>query len=830
MKTFLRSLLALSALFGAAPALSAITEACSYPIPADNGSNTDATGVTLDINGNCTLQTGDLITVLLVNRINDPTFTNSTTGGQTWSSITAQSQGGSQHGQIWYTRYNGTYAADPVFDSSSTAGNSFSAIVTVFRPTNGANTWDIDVAQQIGNTTPTTPFDVTRAGQTAIASSTVTYAYFFNTNNPAGTWALQTAGWNNPGGTAQWRNTGGGSDQGVVIAYKINTAAGATGSVVERQLTSTGVITLHGVVTFKEVAGAATPTFTAAPAIGTRTTSSIPITFTSDTDGTVYGARLTDGSAAPTCDQLEAQTATGGQQYFSEAVTATVADGATFGSITDGTVTDGYFCIEDGSGNDSAVVSIANIYKLPAFTTPLTIASQTDTAYTTNAKVLDGPGTVDLVACAKDASPPTVSQVEARTGGCIVNGATDDATGAMTLTITGTIFPLYDLYYVGSYGGQHEAAVHALADEYLDPPSGKQLETLASVSATSFCNDITGPAPAAGDVVVIDLQTNPGAQDVDIGNDCDLSFFSDGSRQSLVYTIYDASAAGYMAGGPGTLYYGDQVPACEGGQIEYVLDTGSAMVSEDLSARCPDAEGDTLTCSVTAGTPPTGTSVASNCTWSGTATLEDEEGVAFTVSVTDIAGESGTLNILAFPIDTIATPNVTQISVADVQSILGAKFLTQGTATYAYSDSVSAGFVLAQSPLEGTEVEENTAVDITVSLGSATGLNAMSTIFLADDAPVPATAVFKAGAAYAQSGEQYVAAWPANDKVVYQRGIAYRHDGAVLVAPSGTIAANKSGIAVTARGEIVVDNCIPTYAVARVPMIESGTVCMTDIN
>lgn len=704
----------LLALLLSVEARAAITEACSYGVPADNGSNTDATGVTLDINGNCTLVSGDLITVLLVDRVNDPTFSVGTSGGLTWSSITPQSQGGSQHGQIWYAQYTGTYTADPVFNSTSTAGNSYSAIVTVFRPTNGVNTWDIDVAQAIGNTTPTTPFDVTRGGQTTVAASTVTYAYFFATNNPAGTWALQTAGWVNPGSIAQWRNTGGGSDQSVVIAYKVNTSAGATGSVVERQLTATGVTTIHGIVTFKEVA--ATPTFTAAPAIGTRTTSSIPITFTSDTDGTVYGARLADGSAAPTCDQLEAQTATGGVQYWSEAVVATVADTETFGSITDGTVTDGYFCIEDGSGNDSAVASIANMYKLPAFATAVSIASQTATAYTTNSKVLDGPGTVDLVACPKDASPPSVAQVEARTGGCIVNGATDDATGTMTLTITGDAFPVYDLYYVGSYGSQHQAAVNLLADEFLDPPSGKQFETLASVSATSFCNDISAPAVAAGDIVVIDLATTPGANAIDIVNDCNLSFEHDGSRQSIEYDIYDVSAADYMAGGPGTLYYDNQVPACLGGTQVYVLDTDSAMAAVDFAALCPDPEGDTLTCAVTTGSAPSGTSVAGNI-WSGTPDTENEAGVAFTVTCTDIANDSGTIQVLAYPIDTVTVPQTEADACVDAQSEIESVWLNVGDITFASSLTVPANTVIDQDPEAGAEVEEFTEIDFVCSRG-----------------------------------------------------------------------------------------------------------------
>lgn len=394
-------------------------------------------------------------------------------------------------------------------------------------------------------------------------------------------------------------------------------------------------------ITVSLKSSSATPTFTSAPAIGTRTTSSLPINATSDTTGTMYGGRLTDGSGTPTCDQLEAQTATGGVQYASEAVVATVADTLTFSSITDGTVTDGYFCIEDGSGNDSAVASIANMYKLPAFTTALTVASQTDTAYTSNSKILDGPGTVDLVACAKDASPPSVSQVEARTGGCIVNGATDDATGTMVLTITGTIFPIYDLYYVGSYGGQHEAAVHTLADESLDAPAGKQYVTLASVSATSWCddfNDTQTPDIAAGDIIKIDLVTDPDGFTWTQGTDCDGNYSGTSARQSLEYDIYDTSVGAYMAGGPGTLWFNNQAPVGpEANSIRYNFPLNSAITPINIASLCYDPEDDALT-ATNVSALPTGLSVSSSLL-QGTPTARGFfPNLVF--SCTDITGET----------------------------------------------------------------------------------------------------------------------------------------------------------------------------------------------
>lgn len=234
----------------------------------------------------------------------------------------------------------------------------------------------------------------------------------------------------------------------------------------------------------------AVPTFSVSPSIGTRTTSSIPVTATTAcTDCTFYGIEQTAGAAAPTVAQVVAgQDHTGAAAFksCSAAMTANVQGTCTFSSITDGTVKDGYYALSStGGGNIAANVSIANQYKIPAFTTPVSVASMNDTAYTTNSKVLDGPGTVYLVACAPGAAAPTVAQVEAQTGGCIRFATSDDATGTMVLTSTDSpAYPDYDLYDVGTYGGQHEASVHSLPGQCLFAPNGYQF-VACSVGLTS---------------------------------------------------------------------------------------------------------------------------------------------------------------------------------------------------------------------------------------------------------------------------------------------------------------------------------------------------------
>lgn len=223
--------------------------------PADNAALSDATGnITLDKDTGvlASAKAGDLILVPLVQRDGNPTLANGTSGGQIWNSGAMYSPGSSSSGQLFWCRFNGIWTADPIFTTNVAGTTAISAIPIVFAPSHPLNDWAVDVSQGTGNATPTTPFDVTVTGQTAIASSTVTLAFWFNTNATATTWALQTAGWANPNSESQWRNTQG-TDLSISAAYKINTAAGATGNVTNRQLTGTGVTTYWVVTTFKEI-------------------------------------------------------------------------------------------------------------------------------------------------------------------------------------------------------------------------------------------------------------------------------------------------------------------------------------------------------------------------------------------------------------------------------------------------------------------------------------------------------------------------------------------------------------------------------------------------
>ena len=102
----------------------------------------------------------------------------------------------------------------------------------------------------------------------------------------------------------------------------------------------------------------------------------------------------------------------------------------------------------------------------------------------------------------------------------------------------------------------------------------------------------------------------------------------------------------------------------------------------------------------------------------------------------------------------------------------------------------------------------------------------MVTVFTTD--PVPATAVFMGGAAYAQNGARYVCALPANP--VFLGGIAHRQDGAMCIEVDGTIRTHVGGWAVTDDGEVVAATGAPAVFHGGIGLLQNGSVCMTEVN
>lgn len=502
-----------------------------------------------------------------------------------------------------------------------------------------------------------------------------------------------------------------------------------------------GVYWMFGV---KSSTSSSAPTFSVSPAVGTRTTSTIPVTATTAcTDCNYYGVAVTDGSGAPTCTQIKAGQNSGGTSAYKAfgavAMTTTVQNTGTFSTYTDGTVRDGYFCLNSTGGGDSAVSSIADMYKLPAFTSGPTFSSCTSTGCTYSL-TLDGAGTVYGVACKADLTAATVTQVEAAqcTGAAAATASANKAvTGADTLTIGSALdYPIHDFAIVGVYGSQHEAAIHADNARLKSAPTGYIYDTLASVSATSWCNGISSPAAAATDVNELTSPTDILGQTVTVDGTCDWVFNNSGARDRICDRLYDRSVKDWMSvtspsascsGTRAAIWFNNQPPIFITPIESRAFKTGVAY-SLDICALAIDAEGDTLTNAVTTGTLTTGLAVGGtgNCVVSGTVANGDENEAGNTVvfTVTDIAGDTATYTVTLFPINTITVPTCIGEQAATYQSALDALFVTSAVTVIEPSVTIPAGYIVSCSPAAGQEVDPFSGeVDLTMSLGVAgTGL------------------------------------------------------------------------------------------------------------
>lgn len=227
--------------------------------PADNAAQDD---VAITITPPASMQAGDLPVVICVSMVQSPTYDISvtTTGGQTWTADTVQTNDATYKTlKLFYvSAFTGSWGANPVFTPSSVGTFSpYMARMIVIRGTSTASTWALDQAAQHSTyTAPGSPFTMTRAGQTSTGASGVNLA-FFTALGGLPTFGSLTAGWANPGGTTQFRNTYN-NDLVLGIAYRLFTSAGASGSVSMNQ-SATGYAGRTSIITFSETVPSLSP-------------------------------------------------------------------------------------------------------------------------------------------------------------------------------------------------------------------------------------------------------------------------------------------------------------------------------------------------------------------------------------------------------------------------------------------------------------------------------------------------------------------------------------------------------------------------------------------
>lgn len=479
----------------------------------------------------------------------------------------------------------------------------------------------------------------------------------------------------------------------------------------------------------------AAPTFSVAPAIGTRTTSTIPVTATTAcTDCTFHGVALADGGSA-TCAEIDGETATGAYKYFHQAMTADAQGTGTFSTYTDGTVRDGKFCLESTANGYSAVSSIADMYKKAAFSVTPSVTAQDDNDYTIT-KTLDGPGSCTVVACLKDSTAPTVTQILA--GNCAGDAAaiatvTDASCEAGTMTLGGSLTrPIHDIYVAGTYGSQPSDAT-TLADEMLAAPAGYQYDLLASVGSTSPCAELNPsitPDIAAADVTKWSSTVSPSGDTLTAGTDCEISYPDPvGNWRSATLSVYDTSAGDWMSGGPTTVYFNYPDPTCSVSGCELIVDqvvNGGAFTAIDVCAMFTDPAGGALTCTSSdtgtgtgADKRPAGTTVTSGVfddTGAGATSTGNTEGT-FSVTATNVAGGTASINVNWFVYDQVNIPDCVGLSLTACGLLLDALNLDP-VVTLVYDAGIQIGYVVSQGQAAGTEVDPFTEMDLTVSLGA----------------------------------------------------------------------------------------------------------------
>lgn len=108
----------------------------------------------------------------------------------------------------------------------------------------------------------------------------------------------------------------------------------------------------------------------------------------------------------------------------------------------------------------------------------------------------------------------------------------------------------------------------------------------------------------------------------------------------------------------------------------------------------------------------------------------------------------------------------------------------------------------------------------------------LTTTFLDDSTDVPTAAHKSAGLAFSDAGALYVCAHtdPGNYSYVKNHGLRIREDGALCVdAVQGNIEGRLAGIAVTADGDVVVEEAgTADLTIHGVGILENGTVQVTD--
>lgn len=402
--------------------------------------------------------------------------------------------------------------------------------------------------------------------------------------------------------------------------------------------------------------------------------------------------------------------------------------------------------------NSTAVIIVevdASAAGSPAEFVDVTVNAAAD-GYDIDYEVTGEDATVYAVACAPGDAAPNQAELEA--GDCgggndalfaANEAATADVAADLALTEANNP-PRLDVY-VGCAGASGDCTLETHADEDRSPRTGFALIAHTSVAVTSICDldSYFNPDCATGDVFEYEDDTNESA-------DCNVSFEADGDfvltpvgagdcdgKRTFNVSYEDVSSATtglFTAPTVGNFTTDDLV--CNGNSAptdvsepeddQTVLSEDEAMATIALSGRVFDEDGDVLTATVASGTPPNGTSIASDGDWTGTPDTEDEGGETLQVTFADDCGDSVTIEFIVYTVNTWTVPDLDGMTASEAADaiIVAAPWreLDVGLSISALTcDLGDSGLVLTQDPEAAAEAEPFDPISVTLSRSCSGG-------------------------------------------------------------------------------------------------------------
>lgn len=386
------------------------------------------------------------------------------------------------------------------------------------------------------------------------------------------------------------------------------------------------------------------------------------------------------------------------------------------GSGLTGLVT-GAVLVATGTTVDAADNPTISAAVTPAFSVAPSVTAPTTDGYTVGFTA-NTDCTVHVVALLKGSSAPNAAAVIAHTGA--VAFATKNVTGADTVTLTGLVFPKYDLYaVVTSLAGT--SSVASMLAQLKSPPTGKQYSTFTSVDPDTKYALITSPSVAASDVREIPLAFANGELITPSSDGNDI-FNWDGSPQYYAFRVYDDSEQGWFvptmpdgSAAPdeyGEVSFGDQDPVLEDPELELVqqLTLDTLMTPLDVAAVMHDPEGTALTFVLLSDLPP-GMNFT-NGVFSGTPSVTDS--YLLNLRAYDAHGGSTDFS-LTFLVGRPLAPNLVGLSLDAASALLDEQFFILGVSGYVITELYDPGTVLAQDPPADTEVDRFSTISLTLA-------------------------------------------------------------------------------------------------------------------